>query len=257
MTLEQFGDEEMAEFADVVFLALDVVTASSHVTDISGGAWEAGLLRRFLRAARALEDADGAYNATTVYFVAELGVGESMTEEYAQSLHDTFVSQLDASVQDGGFQAAIDEGGQASLLGTTTLAVNATLDAMADETTVLFSWVGAPGVDDDDLGAGSSSSKDDDGADIAGLASFVIIGMLALLVCLCCLLLVILFLKADREEKEKAKHPAPVVVEEPRRSRNYHRDDEEEVKEGSVDALVVGFLNTDWEQEEALSAGDV
>ena len=206
----------------------------------------------------ALEAADAA-NATTVAFWAELGAGSSMTAEYGLELHLTFVDELTASVDDGTFQAALISAGNLSVLGTTVLAVNETKVAIAEDTSVIFSWDGDPSdlaaALADDGGGGGGGSKDDDGADNAGFDfMYVIIGLIALLVLLCCILLVVLFRRAEKEEKEKAEHmPAPVVVDEPRRRPR----PEEEFKEGSVDALVVGFLNSDWESQEALSSGDV
>ena len=109
-----------------------------------------------------------------------------MTAEYGLELHLTFVDELTASVDDGTFQAALISAGNLSVLGTTVLAVNETKVAIAEDTSVIFSWDGDPSdlaaALADDGGGGGGGSKDDDGADNAGFDfMYVIIGLIALL----------------------------------------------------------------------------
>ncbi|KAK7232024.1 hypothetical protein SO694_00031046 [Aureococcus anophagefferens] len=214
-----WDDDTTDAFAHGLAAALDTVDDAGDVADVEASSYASTSRRRLRFLRRRLDDGSGAPSpipspmptplptslglSASIAFVAELLGNATMTAAEGERLYAAFLEDLEAAVTGGTLAAALLADCNGTELCDATLDEAASLAALASST-VAFSWVGEPEVDDGAAASSSSSKKkadDDDGAATAAG------GLMIILLCvggllLICVILLLVFVCRRRSEKD-------------------------------------------------------
>ncbi|EGB06987.1 hypothetical protein AURANDRAFT_65212 [Aureococcus anophagefferens] len=217
--LGRFPLDTTDAFAHGLAAALDTVDDADDVADVEASSYASTSRRRLRFLRRRLDDGSGAPSpipspmptplptslglSASIAFVAELLGNATMTAAEGERLYAAFLEDLEAAVTGGTLAAALLADCNGTELCDATLDEAASLAALASST-VAFSWVGEPEVDDGAAASSSSSKKkadDDDGAATAAG------GLMIILLCvggllLICVILLLVFVCRRRSEKD-------------------------------------------------------
>jgi hypothetical protein len=214
-----WDDDTTDAFAHGLAAALDTVDDADDVADVEASSYASTSRRRLRFLRRRLDESSGAPSpipspmptplptplglSASIAFVAELFGNATMTAAEGERLYAAFLGDLEAAVVGGTLAAALLADCNGTELCDATLDEAASLAALASST-VAFSWVGEPDVDDGAAAASSSSSKKSDDDDGAATAAG---GLMIILLCvggllLICVILLLAFVCRRRSEKD-------------------------------------------------------